>query len=72
VASYADANDIAWVKFGKDDDKLAVMAGVVTSSFYIPSGCTGAIISMQPPASYVGPGWVPVAIDATTRVRVSC
>jgi hypothetical protein len=26
VASYADANDIPWVKFGKDDDKLAVMS----------------------------------------------
>jgi hypothetical protein len=25
VASYAQANDIAWVKFGKDDDKLALM-----------------------------------------------
>jgi hypothetical protein len=25
VASYADANDIPWVKFAKDDDKLAVM-----------------------------------------------
>lgn len=25
VVSFADANDIAWVKFGKDDDKLAVM-----------------------------------------------
>src|SRR2546430_7557753 len=25
VASYADANQIPWVKFGKDDDKLAVM-----------------------------------------------
>jgi hypothetical protein len=25
VASFAEANDIPWVKFGKDDDKLAVM-----------------------------------------------
>ena len=25
VASYAEANDIPWIKFGKDDDKLAVM-----------------------------------------------
>jgi hypothetical protein len=25
VASFADANDIPWIKFGKDDDKLAVM-----------------------------------------------
>ena len=25
VQSYAEANDIPWVKFGKDDDKLAVM-----------------------------------------------
>jgi hypothetical protein len=25
VASYAEANDIPWVQFGKDDDKLAVM-----------------------------------------------
>jgi hypothetical protein len=25
VACYAEANDIAWVQFGKDDDKLAVM-----------------------------------------------
>jgi hypothetical protein len=25
VAGYAEANDIAWVQFGKDDDKLAVM-----------------------------------------------
>jgi hypothetical protein len=25
VASYAEANDIPWVKFGKDDDKLTVM-----------------------------------------------
>ncbi|SCL36174.1 hypothetical protein GA0070624_5478 [Micromonospora rhizosphaerae] len=25
VASYAEANDIPWVRFGKDDDKLAVM-----------------------------------------------
>jgi hypothetical protein len=26
VASYADANDIPWIKFSKDDDKLAVMS----------------------------------------------
>ena len=26
VASYADANNVSWVKFGKDDDKLATMA----------------------------------------------
>src|SRR5436309_11103454 len=26
VASYAEANDIPWIKFGKDDDKLATMA----------------------------------------------
>jgi hypothetical protein len=26
VAAYAEANDIPWVKFGKDDDKLATMA----------------------------------------------
>src|SRR2546421_7693750 len=25
VQSYAEANDVPWVKFGKDDDKLAVM-----------------------------------------------
>src|SRR5256885_4945205 len=25
VASYAEANDIPWIKFGKDDDKLATM-----------------------------------------------
>jgi hypothetical protein len=25
VACYADANDIPWIKFGKDDDKLATM-----------------------------------------------
>jgi hypothetical protein len=25
VASFADANDIPWIKFGRDDDKLAVM-----------------------------------------------
>ena len=25
VAAYAEANDIPWVQFGKDDDKLAVM-----------------------------------------------
>ncbi|MER5336761.1 hypothetical protein [Micromonospora sp. NPDC002717] len=25
VATYAEANDIPWIKFGKDDDKLAVM-----------------------------------------------
>lgn len=25
VASYAEANNIAWIKFGKDDDKLATM-----------------------------------------------
>jgi hypothetical protein len=25
VAAYAQANDIPWVQFGKDDDKLAVM-----------------------------------------------
>src|SRR2546421_12390641 len=25
VQSYAEANDIPWVKFGQDDDKLAVM-----------------------------------------------
>jgi hypothetical protein len=25
VARYADANDIPWIKFGKDDDKLATM-----------------------------------------------
>jgi hypothetical protein len=26
VASYAESNDIPWIKFGKDDDKLATMA----------------------------------------------
>jgi hypothetical protein len=26
VASYAEANDLPWVRFGNDDDKLAVMA----------------------------------------------
>jgi hypothetical protein len=26
VASYAEANDIPWIKFGKDDDKLATMS----------------------------------------------
>src|SRR3954469_2949234 len=25
VASYAEANDIPWIRFGKDDDKLATM-----------------------------------------------
>jgi hypothetical protein len=25
VASYAEANDVPWIKFGRDDDKLAVM-----------------------------------------------
>src|SRR5947209_18909867 len=25
VAAYAEANDIPWLEFGKDDDKLAVM-----------------------------------------------
>jgi len=25
VADYADTNDIPWIKFGKDDDKLATM-----------------------------------------------
>ena len=26
VASFADANDIPWIKFGNDDDKLATMS----------------------------------------------
>jgi hypothetical protein len=31
VASYAQANDIPWVAFGKDDDKLAVMRATLTA-----------------------------------------
>jgi hypothetical protein len=31
VAAYAQANDIPWVQFGKDDDKLAVMRATLTA-----------------------------------------
>jgi hypothetical protein len=39
VASYAEANDIPWIKFGKDDDKLATMAPHLRRQ--AASGCSG-------------------------------
>jgi hypothetical protein len=39
VASFADANDIAWIKFGKDDDKLAVMRPHLARQ--AATGCSG-------------------------------
>src|SRR6266545_8369096 len=39
VASFAEANDIAWVKFGRDDDKLAVMTPHLRRQ--AAAGCSG-------------------------------
>ena len=39
VASYAEANDIPWIKFGKDDDKLATMAPHLRRQ--AATGCSG-------------------------------
>jgi hypothetical protein len=39
VASYAEANDIPWIKFGKDDDKLATMGPHLRRQ--AGTGCSG-------------------------------
>jgi hypothetical protein len=39
VASYAQANDIPWIKFGKDDDKLATMTPHLRRQ--AAAGCSG-------------------------------
>jgi hypothetical protein len=39
VASYAQANDIPWIKFGKDDDKLATMTPHLRRQ--AGTGCSG-------------------------------
>ena len=39
VTSYAETNDIPWIKFGKDDDKLATMAPHLRRQ--AATGCSG-------------------------------
>src|SRR5205814_8087403 len=39
VTSYAETNDIPWIKFGKDDDKLATMAPYLRRQ--AATGCSG-------------------------------
>jgi hypothetical protein len=69
VASYADANDVPWIKFGKDDDKLAVMTPHLRRQ--AATGKSGvAAIGVAPTSAYADRSGIRQPPCAWRRTRI--